>query len=170
MSDDASSTVSDEESDGERHEERLRAEGHEHVAGDHASTFEVTTDDYLTPAGDCIVGIEADRTPAEFDDEFVAACQHADARIVTTLSVVADAGAELESPEEIPDQRIVARGDPKLTFENDRSAVWRTSDYVDDRTVAVGADHAAADLDRSFVEALADGAALTVRIEVEAPA
>ena len=99
--------------------ETVAARGHEHVAATHASTFEVTTDDWLTPAGDCIVGVEADRAP------------------------------------------------PDLTFASDRSLVVRTSDYVDDRTVAVGADAAAADLDRSLVRALADGAALTVRLRVE---
>jgi len=55
--------------------EVIRARGHEHVAATHESTFEVTTDDWLTPAGDCIVGIEADRAPADFDADFVAACR-----------------------------------------------------------------------------------------------
>ncbi|GAB3690772.1 DUF371 domain-containing protein [Salinarchaeum chitinilyticum] len=171
MSDDAVSTGASEESAEEsvRHEEVIHAEGHEHVAGTHASTFEVTTDDYLTPAGDCIVGIEADRAPSAFADAFVAACQRAEARIVTTLSIT-DGGSADVDPETVPEQRIVARGDADLSLEDDRSAVWRTSDYVDDRTVAVGADHAAEDLDRSFVDALADGARLEVRIVVEVPA
>ena len=166
-SDDAAAQPSD---DGQRrHEEVLHAEGHDHVQGTHASTFEVTTDDYLTPAGDCIVGIEADRAPADFDDGFVAACQDEDARIVTELSIVAD-GEEGESAAgDALAQRIVGRGDPDLAFENDRSAVWRTSDYVDDRTVAVGADHAATDLDRDFVAALAAGAELEVTLTVESP-
>lgn len=132
--------------------EEFAATGHEHVTAAHTSTLEVTTDDYLTPAGDCIVGIRADRAPADFDPAFVATCQHADARIETTLA----AGGN--------EQRIVGRGDPDLTFASERSAVWRTSEYVDDRTVAVGCDGAAADLDRSLVDALADSADLTVRI------
>jgi hypothetical protein len=137
------------------HEEVLRARGHEHVAGTHESTFEVTTDDWLTPAGDCIVGVEADRAPADFDEDFVAACRDADATITVTLR--AD-GHE---------QTVTARGDPGLTLESERGAVVRTSDYVDDRTLAVGADAAAADLDRDLVAALGDGAALTVRVVVE---
>jgi hypothetical protein len=134
--------------------EQIRAHGHENVRGAHESTFEVTSDDFLTPAGDCILGIEADRTPAKFDPEFVAACQDQDARIDITLAV--------------EDQQITveARGHPDLTFESDRSAVVRTSDYVDDRTVAVDAEKAAADIDRDLVEALADGAAVTVTLTV----
>lgn len=136
-------------------EERIRAHGHEHVAAEHASTLELTTDEYLTPAGDCIVGIEADRAPAEFDPAFVDACRDADARIELELVV----GDRVET--------VVGRGDPELSFESERSAVVRTSEYVDDRTVLVGADAAAADLDRELVAALADGAELTATLRVE---
>ena len=135
--------------------EVIRARGHEHVAATHESTFEVTTDDWLTPAGDCIVGIEADRAPADFDDGFVAACRDPGATVTLTLET-ADARAEVR-----------AHGHPDLTFESDRSAVVRTSTYVDDRTVAVGADTAATGLHRDLVAALADGAALTLSLTVE---
>lgn len=135
--------------------ETIRAHGHEHVSAEHASTFEVTTDDFLTPAGDCILAIEADQAPADFDSEFVAACQHEDATITATF----EAGGYTE--------RVTGRGDPELTFESDRSMVGRTSDYVDDRTFVLGADFAAEGFDRDLVAALADGAELTVTVEVE---
>ncbi|MFT4921489.1 MAG: hypothetical protein ACI8XM_000689 [Haloarculaceae archaeon] len=136
-------------------EEVVRAHGHEHVAAEHASTFELTSDDYLTPAGDCILGIEADRVPADFDTGFVAACQSHEARIVATL--------------ETGDHRvrIEGSGHPDLTFADERSLVGRTSDYVDDRTIMVEADRAAGDLDREFVARLADGADLRLRLSVE---
>jgi hypothetical protein len=136
-------------------EEVVHAVGHEHVTADHASTFELTTDDYLTPAGDCILGIEADRAPTDFDDDFIAACQSHDATIVATLA--ADGHTE----------RIEGRGHPDLAFTNERSFVARTSDYVDDRTIMVGADAAATDVDRDLVAALADGAGLTMTLSVE---
>lgn len=135
--------------------EVIRARGHEHVAATHESTFEVTTDDWLTPAGDCIVGIEADRAPADFDDDFVAACRDPETAIILTLET-ADAS-----------QQVRARGHPDLTFESDRSAVVRTSTYVDDRTVAVGAEAAAADLGRDLVAALAEGADLALTLAVD---
>lgn len=136
-------------------QEVVRASGHEHVSAQHASTFEVTSDEYLTPAGDCILGIGADRTPADFDPGFVDACRSADARVVATLEA---AGYT---------ERVVGRGDPDLALSSDRSLVCRTSDYVDDRTAMVGAGAAAADLDRDFVAALADGAALRLTLSVE---
>lgn len=135
--------------------ERVQARGHEHVTAAHASTFEVTTDDYLTPAGDCILGIEADSSPADFADSFVAACQDSGA----TITVILEADGYSET--------IIGRGDPALTFGSDRSMVGRTSTYVDDRTIVVDADTAAKDIDGDLVEALADGASLTTTIEVD---
>jgi hypothetical protein len=136
-------------------EEVVHARGHEHVSAEHASTFEVTSDDWLTPAGDCILAVGADRTPADFDSAFVEACRDGDARI--EITVEADGHTDT----------VVGRGDPDLTFDDDRSAVGRTSDHVDDRTVLVDADRAAAGFDRDLVAALADGAEATVTFRVE---
>ena len=136
-------------------ERTVRARGHEHVSATHASTFEVTSDDWLTPAGDCIVGVEADATPAALGDEFADACRDRAATITARLV----AGGH--------EQVVTGRGDPDLTFEDDRSMVFRASDHVDGRTVMVGADASAADLDREFAAALADGADLTVTLRVE---
>lgn len=133
----------------------ISACGHENVSGEHASTLEVTSDDFLTPAGDCILGIEADTVPAEFDEAFVTACQDGDA----TIRIELEAGGYTDVVE--------ARGDPELAFESERSAVVRTSGYVDDRTIAVGADAAAGDIDRTLVDALAAGADLRVVLTVE---
>lgn len=135
--------------------EQIEAVGHENVSAAHASTLELTSDDFLTPAGDCIVGIEADLVPAEFDDSFVNACQNGTATIRLELEA---AGIS---------DTVEARGDPALSFENERSAVIRTSEYIDDRTIAVGANKAAGDLDRELVAALADGAALTATVTVD---
>ncbi|ADD03906.1 DUF371 family protein [Natrialba magadii ATCC 43099] len=136
-------------------QEVINAQGHEHVSAEHASTFEVTTDDYLTPAGDCILAINADRAPADFDPDFIDACQDADATI--TVTIEADGHTET----------VTGRGDPALEYTNDRSAVGRTSEYVDDRTIMVDAEFAAEGFDRDLVEALAAGADVTVTFRVE---
>ena len=136
-------------------EETVTARGHEHVSGTHESTLEVTTDDFLTPAGDCILGIAADRAPASFDDAFITACQDRSATITASIDV--DGRTET----------VTGRGDPALTFESDRSLVCRTSEYIDDRTVLVDADAAAAAIDRTMVDALAAGAPLELTLAVE---
>ena len=134
--------------------ERVHARGHENVAATHGSTLEVTSDDWLTPAGDCILAVEADTTPTDFDDAFVAACRSPEATITATLR----AGGH--------EQAVEGRGHPELTFDGDRGMVVRTSTYVDDRTVMVDADTAAADVDRDLVAALAEGADLEVVLRV----
>jgi hypothetical protein len=136
-------------------EEVVHAHGHEHVRAEHTSTFEVTTDDWLTPAGDCIVAVEADRAPADFDEAFVAACQSTEATVTAEIAV----GDHT--------QTVVGSGHPDLTFESDRSAVARTSDYVDERTVMTDADSPALGIDREMVSALTDGADLTLTLTVE---
>jgi len=135
-------------------EERIDATGHENVSADHDSTLEVTTERFLTPAGDCIVGVGADRAPADFEEPFVRTAKDESATIELTLS----AGEQTTS--------ITGRGDPTLTFEDPVSMVARTSTYVDDRTIMVEADRAATDLDRDLVALLADGADLTVGLTV----
>jgi hypothetical protein len=144
------------------HAETVRAHGHEHVTAAHESTLEVTTDDWLTPAGDCILAIEADRSPADFGDEFVAACRDQDTHIEATIAV--DPAGDWENA--AYETTVTGYGHPDLTFADDRGAVVRTSDHVDDRTVAIGADAAAADLDRELVAALADGAPLCFTLRV----
>lgn len=135
--------------------EVVHAQGHEHVSARHESTLEITSDDFLTPAGDCILAIEADRVPVDFDPAFVEACRDAAATITLTV----EAGGHAST--------VTGSGHPDLTFESDRSHVCRTSDYVDERTVMVDADAAATDLDRDLVDALADGADATARFTVE---
>ena len=143
-----------------REREVVHARGHENVTAEHSSTFEVTSDDWLTPAGDCILAVEADRVPADFDDAFVEACRDPEAAITATLTVTTDGGDTYT-------ETVEGRGHPDLVFENERSHVGRTSDYVDDRTILVGADAAAADFDRELVDALAAGADVRFELVVE---
>ena len=137
------------------HRESFTAVGHEQVTATHESTLELTTDDWLTPAGDCIVGVDASAAPSDFHEGFVEACQSPTARI--TL--------ELATSNEMA--RITGRGHPDLSFVNTRSMVARTSAYVDDRTIMVDADRSAADLERSMVRALQHGEEITATIRVQ---
>lgn len=135
--------------------EVVTARGHANVTASHESTFEITTDDYLTPAGDCILGINATSAPADFDPSFIAACRNSTA----TITVRLEANGYRD--------RVSGRGAPGLEFSAASSLVGRTSSYIDGRTVMVNADKAAADIDRDLVAELADGARLTCEFHVE---
>lgn len=135
-------------------DEVITARGHPEVRGTHESTLEITTDEFLTPGGDCIIGIAADSAPVEFEATFVDACRDRDSTIVARLSV------------EETEQIITGRGDPALTFSSDRGAVIRTSDYIDERTIMLEADHAACDLDRALIAALQGEATMEITLSV----
>lgn len=135
--------------------EVVTARGHSNVTAEHESTFELTTDEYVTPAGDCILGIDASASPADFDPSFIAACRDSEAEISARLE--ARGCSDL----------ITGRGAPGLQFSASRSLVGRTSTYIDGRTVMLEADKAAVDIDRDLVAALADGAALTCELRVD---
>jgi len=148
--------------------EVVRATGHEHVTAEHASTVELTTDDWLTPAGDCIVGVEADRAPRDFAPEFREACRDAAATVTATFAVGEPGADEVDADDPAHVDEIVGRGDPGLALRDDRSMVGRTSEYTDDeRTIFVDGDGAAADLDRDLVAALAEGVPVALRLAVE---
>jgi hypothetical protein len=53
-------------------------------------------------------------------------------------------------------ERVMGRGSPGLTYSDPISMVARTSSFECGRTVMVGADRVASDLDRKFVQKLRD--------------
>lgn len=121
--------------------EVIYCHGHENVKATHKSTLEITKEDFLTPRGDCIICIKADKGLKELNEEFKRALKSG--KKVRIRIIVDDLVDE-----------IIASGDERLTFENDVSMVIRKSTYVDGRTLAVKANKAAKDIDRRIIERL----------------
>jgi hypothetical protein len=44
--------------------------GHPNIRSLHAKTIEITKDEHLTPRGDCIVGVKANKACADLDESF----------------------------------------------------------------------------------------------------
>jgi hypothetical protein len=120
------------------------AYGHENVLGTHRTTLEVTTEDFLTKRGTCIVGIRANMTLAEMPPE-IKRLARLDSTAITLRMTVADQTREVNG-----------RGSHGLTYDDATSMVARTSPYESGRTLMVRADKAAIHLDREFVKLLAD--------------
>ena len=118
--------------------EVIHCYGHENIKATHKSTLEITKEDFLTPRGDCIICIKADKALRDLSDEFKRALKSGK-RI--RIRIIVD---------DLVDE-IIASGDERLTFENDVSMVIRKSTYIDGRTLAVKADKAAKDIDRRIV-------------------
>lgn len=121
--------------------ETIRCRGHENVRATHKSTLEFTKENYLTPRGDCILCVEADKGINDLSEGFKEALR-AGKKIIIRIKVG-----------EIVDE-IIAQGSSGLILDHEYSMVIRKSKYIDPRTLAIRANKAAKDVDRRIVELL----------------
>ena len=136
--------------------EELLAQGHSNVLAEHPTTFEITKEPNLSRRGDCVIGVSATKSLRDFSNEFRNLCRHSESKILVEL----EAAGLLES--------IEGRGAPRLALNHPSDMVGRKSSFVSDRTIMIGADRAARDLNREFIEALTSPETkLRVRITVE---
>lgn len=134
--------------------EVIHCRGHENILSLHKSTLEITKEDTLTLAGDCIIGICADKGAADLSDEFKSTLRMPGAVLTTTF----EANGITAS--------VTAKGaDLPLTHPTD--FVWRKSDFICGRTIAVNADKAARDIPRELICELKKGAEMKVTLTVQ---
>lgn len=134
--------------------ELIQCRGHALVSARHPTTFELTAEPHLSRAGDCIIGVGADKGAADLSGEFRAALQREGAVLVTTLRCD-DLMVEVRS-----------EGHPGLLLDHPTDLVWRRSDHVCGRTIGIRSDCVARTLPREFVERLQAGAALEAELVV----
>lgn len=134
--------------------EVIRSRGHPNIKAHHPTTFEITRDDHLSPRGDCIIGIAADKGLIDFSKEFRENLIRDDAILLTRLSC--------------GDMVVVVRSRGSGAFQLDHPGelVWRKSTFVCGRTVGIGSDVAARDLPREMVARLAGGEDLLVELTI----
>ncbi|WP_158318590.1 DUF371 domain-containing protein [Aeropyrum camini] len=132
----------------------FQAWGHPNVRATHRTTFEITSDDYLTPRGDCIIGIRSSVTPRSLPQWFKSLARSRDSIIIVVLC----SGGVCDT--------AVGRGHPGLSFGDGRRMVFRRSSHVGPETVMIGSSKAATDLRRDLVEVLRRGAVLRVGMTV----
>ena len=135
--------------------EVIHASGHGNVTAGHRSTFEVTTESDLSPAGDCIMAVKADKGAASLSKEFKIAAARDDAFM--TAHILCGDQSDM----------ITGWGSGTMTFTDPHSMVFRVSDFVCGRTVMIYADKPAARLSRDLVKALSEGKDVVVEITVE---
>jgi len=130
----------------------FKAKGHYNVKATHKSTLEITTDNYLTPRGDCIIGINSEVSAKTLPLWLKQGLKSKDSIVV----IVVCSGSVCDS--------LTARGDPRLTLTDDRSLVIRKSTFIDNRTIAVESNKSARDLDRRLIDNLRKGYILDVYV------
>ena len=133
----------------------LHAKGHKNVTSTHKSTFEVTTDENITKAGDCIIGVQSDVKLGDLPLELKGAIRDENTKIKVVL--------ETENAED----EIIGYGHPDLTLEHPTDMVCRKSNYRCSRTLMINADKAAVDLKKELIDDLREGRELKVSIIVE---
>ena len=121
--------------------EVIHCKGHRNVRAIHRSTLEITTENFLTPRGDCIICVSADKALKDLSEEFKEALREG-----SKLRIVIKAG-------NLRDE-LIAYGSPELRLESPVSMVIRKSDYIDGRTLAIRANKSAKDLKRELIKLL----------------
>lgn len=130
--------------------QRIMAYGHPKVTAMHPSTFEVTTNEELTNAGDCIIAVGADIGAAELDADFKKILCNDDATLITTLicnnmSVT-----------------ITSRGSSSQVLDDPHDLVWRRSGYVCGRTIGIYSSHTARTIPREIISYLQEGVPIEI--------
>ncbi len=132
----------------------ILAKGHENVTSKHKSTFEITKDSDLTPSGDCIVGVDMDKTMLDFPDEFKEKIADSNTKIVVDLKT------------ENGHDEIIGYGHEDLTLTHPTDIVIRKSDFTCSRTLMINSNKAARDLDEQLIEDLKNEKIMEVTIKL----
>ena len=132
---------------------KIIAKGHKNVTSRHKSTFEITKDPELTLSGDCIVGVDMDRTMLDFPDEFKEMIADSNTKITVDLKT------------ENGHDEITGFGHEDLTLTHPTDIVIRKSDFTCSRTLMINADKAARDLDEKLIDDLKNEKIMEVTIK-----
>lgn len=120
---------------------KISAFGHPNILGTHKTTIEITKHTELTKAGDCIIGVNANKACADLPAELKAAFK-------------SDKKFEIIFRTGNLEEKITGYGSPNLILTNKHDIVLRKSTHIDDRTLLIKCDKACADLKREFVNKL----------------
>ena len=133
---------------------KIFSKGHRNVTSHHKSTFEITKDAEIEPTADCIVGVDMDKTMLDFPQEFKDKIANSNTKIIVELKT------------ENGHDEITGFGHEDLTLTHPTDIVIRKSDYVCSRTLMIGADKAAKDLDRDLIDDLKNEKIMEVTIKL----
>lgn len=122
--------------------EIVRARGHRNISARHDTTIEVTRDKELTPRGDCIIGVDADKASGDFSHEFKKCITRDFSFLIAVFEV-----------DNIRDY-VIAEGSPRLLLSDLNKIIIRKSTYIEPATIGIRANKAARDLRRDLIERL----------------
>lgn len=119
----------------------VKAYGHVNVKATHKTTLEITKDDYLTPRGDCIIGIRTNKSASELSDQIKTMIKNGSyVYVVLKVNDLYDI--------------VHGYGDSKLLLENQNKIIIRKSNFISDATIMIKADKSAKDINRELISKL----------------
>ena len=127
-----------------KHTFQFKAYGHPNIRSSHKTTLMTTTETHLTPRGDCIIAVGADLGLAQLPKEIKEAARDPETKITFTLKV------------ENHLFTAKGRGHPNLSYTDPVDMVARKSNYTCGRTLMIGADKAAVDIQEAIIDAIQD--------------
>ena len=133
---------------------KLKTKGHKNVTSQHKSAFEITKDVEIGPTADCIIGTDMDKSMLNFPQEFKDKIADSNTKITVILDT------------ENGHDEIVGFGHEDLTLTHPTDIVCRTSDFTCPRTLMIGADKAARNLDKDLIEDLKNEKNMEVTIKL----
>lgn len=118
--------------------------GHKNIRSLHSKTIEITKDSTLTPAGDCIIGVNATHGCKDIPEEIKKRLTDPDSLVTFSIKV--------------NDQNfcINGNGHKDLILSHPEDIVIRKSNFVCPRTMAINCDKASDSIPREMVKLLQD--------------
>lgn len=132
---------------------KFHAYSHPNILATHKTTLEFTKDKEVSLKGDCIVGVNANFDLSKIK-EFIKNAKN------NKISITIETISKITKIKET----ILAEINPY--FNSDKELVIRKTDFISERTFAIGADKAAFELERGLVGFLkVEGNRVSVMVE-----
>jgi hypothetical protein len=116
--------------------------GHPNVLATHHKSIEITKDDYLTPEGNCIIGIKANKACINLNPRLQKIIKNDNIPILVEIIVGDDKF------------QINGFGNKNLTLIHQHDVVIRTSNFVCSRTALIKCDKASIHIPREIISKL----------------
>jgi hypothetical protein len=133
----------------------IRAKGYHNILATHKTTLQITKEDHISKRADCVVAVSAEKSLRDLASDVKTALRSNTAKMRLTIQ----AGHISEV--------ITGFGSAALTLSDTDDMVVRKSTFISGRTLMIGANKAARDLDRTFVEKLKRPENITITIEID---
>ncbi|AWR96548.1 DUF371 domain-containing protein [Acidianus sulfidivorans JP7] len=118
--------------------------GHHNVLALHRTTLEFTKENYLTPRGDCILGINSTKAIKDLNEKVKEILKNNGYGYV-----ILKVGNYVDI--------IKGVGNENLSFSNEIKMIIRKSTFISDSTLLIKADKSARDINRNIVNLLKQG-------------